>query len=197
MGKINLTEWALKHKQVVYYFIIIIFIAGISSYQDLGRMEDPDFTLRLMVVSASWPGATARQMEEQVTDKLERRLQDTPGLDYIMSYSTPGQCIIYVALKEDEVKGSQVRQTWFEVRNMVEEIKYTLPAGVNGPFCNDRFDDVFGCIYALTGPDYSYEELREELSGFGVCWLTFLVLKKLSCKAFKLKKYILKWTMPN
>lgn len=162
MKKINLTKWALEHKQLVYYFMTIIFIAGVFSYQNLGRMEDPDFTLRSMVVSASWPGATARQVEEQVTDKLERRLQDTPGLDYIMSYSTPGQCVIYIALKDDEVKGSQVRQTWVEVRNMVEEIKSTLPAGVNGPYCNDRFDDVFGCIYALTGPDYSYEELREE-----------------------------------
>lgn len=188
MGKMNLTEWALKHKQVVYYFIIIVFIAGISSYQDLGRMEDPDFTLRLMVVSASWPGATARQMEEQVTDKLERRLQDTPGLDYIMSYSTPGQCIIYVALKEDEVKGSQVRQTWFEVRNMVEEIKYTLPAGVNGPFCNDRFDDVFGCIYALTGPDYSYEELREEAERIRRLLVNIPSVKKIELQGVQTEK---------
>ncbi len=188
MGKINLTEWALKHKQLIYYFMIIVFTAGIISYQDLGRMEDPDFTLRLMVVSASWPGATARQMEEQVTDKLERKLQDTPGLDYIMSYSTPGQCIIYVALKDDAVKGNQVRQTWVEVRNMVEEIKYTLPAGVNGPYCNDRFDDVFGCIYALTGPDYSYEELRAEAERIRRLLVNIPSVKKIELEGVQTEK---------
>ncbi len=188
MGKLNLTEWALNHRQLVYYFIMIVFMAGIVSYQDLGRMEDPDFTLRLMVVSASWPGATARQMEEQVTDKLERKLQDTPGLDYIMSYSTPGQCVIYVALKDDEVKGSQVRQTWLEVRNMVEEIKTALPAGVNGPYCNDRFDDVFGCIYALTGPDYSYEELRAEAERIRRSLVNLPSVKKIELQGVQTEK---------
>lgn len=161
MKGFNLTEWALHHKQLVYYFIFIIFIAGLFTYRSLGRMEDPDFTIRQMVVSVNWPGASARQVEEQVTDKIERKLQDIPSLDYLRSYSTPGQTVIFVALKDDAVKGEQVRPIWLEVRNMVNDIKSTLPQGVDGPYFNDRFDDVFGCIYALTGDGYSYEEMRE------------------------------------
>ncbi|CQR73872.1 Cobalt-zinc-cadmium resistance protein CzcA [Sporomusa ovata DSM 2662] len=161
MKNFNLTEWALQHKQLVYYFIFIIFIGGIFSYRNLGRMEDPDFTIRQMVVTVNWPGATARQVEEQVTDKIEKKLQDTPGLDYLRSYSTPGQAVIFVALKDDAVKGEEVRPIWLEVRNMVNDIKATLPQGIDGPYFNDRFDDVFGCIYALTGDGYSYEEMRE------------------------------------
>lgn len=161
MKTFNLTEWALNHKQFIYYFIIVIFIGGAFSYHNLGRMEDPDFTIRQMIVSVAWPGASAREVEEQVTDKIEKKLQETPGLDYLKSYSTPGQSIIYVALKEDAVSDNKIRPTWLEVRNMVGDIKGTLPQGVVGPFFNDRFDDVFGCIYALTGDGFSYEELRE------------------------------------
>lgn len=162
MKSFNLTEWALRHRQLVYYFIVVVFIAGIFSYRSLGRMEDPDFTIRQMVVTVNWPGATARQVEEQVTDKIERKLQDTPGLDYLKSYSMSGQAVIYLVLKDDAVKGSEVRPIWLEARNMVNDIKATLPQGVDGPYFNDRFDDVFGCIYALTGDGYSYEELREQ-----------------------------------
>ncbi|MBP1763755.1 MAG: bepE 3 [Firmicutes bacterium] len=161
MMNFNLTEWALNHKQLMFYFIAVIFIAGLFSYQKLGRMEDPDFTVRQMIVSASWPGATARQVEEQVTDKIEKKLQDTPGIDYIKSYSSTGQCVIYVNLK-NYVDAKDVRPTWVEVRNMVNDIKGSLPAGVIGPFFNDRFDDVFGCVYAITADGFSYEEIREK-----------------------------------
>ena len=160
MKKFNLTEWALNHKQFIYYCMIVIFIAGAYSYQNLGRMEDPDFTIRQMIVSVAWPGASAREVEEQVTDKIEKKLQETPGLDYLKSYSTPGRSIIYVSLKEDAVPEAKIRPTWLEVRNMVNDIKDTLPQGVVGPFFNDRFDDVFGNIYALTGDGFSYEDLR-------------------------------------
>lgn len=161
MNNLNLTEWSLKHKQLVYLFILMLFLGGIFSYQKLGRMEDPDFVIRQMIVSVAWPGASARQVEEQVTDKIEKKLQDTPGLDYVKSYSSPGQAVIYVNLKET-VKEKDVRPTWLEVRNMVNDIKGTLPQGVVGPAFNDRFDDVFGSIYALTATDYSYEEMREK-----------------------------------
>ena len=161
MKSFNMTERALKHKELVYFFIVMIFIGGIFSYQKLGRMEDPDFTIRQMVVSVAWPGASARQVEEQVTDKIEKKLQDTPGLDYLRSYSRAGQAIIFISLKDDTVTEKEIRPTWLEVRNMVNDIKSTLPSGVQGPFFNDRFDDVFGCIYALSGNGYSYEELRE------------------------------------
>jgi multidrug efflux pump len=161
MKNLNLTEWALNHKQLIYFLVGMIFLMGIFSYQQLGRMEDPDFVIRQMIVSVSWPGASARQVEEQVTDKIEKKLQDTPGIDYLKSYSQPGKAVIYVTLK-DTVSEKDVRPTWLEVRNMVNDIKSTLPQGIVGPTFNDRFDDVFGCIYALTAEGYSYEEMREQ-----------------------------------
>ena len=161
MKKFNLTEWALNHKQLIYYFIIVIFVMGAVSYKNLGRMEDPDFVIRQMIVAVAWPGATARQVEEQVTEKIEKKLQDTPDLDFLRSYSSPGQSVIYVSLK-DTVVEKDVRPTWLAVRNMVNDIKNTLPEGVVGPYFNDRFDDVFGCIYAITGDGYKYEEMREK-----------------------------------
>ncbi len=162
MKQFNLTEWALHHKQIVYFLITLLITGGIFCYQNVGRMEDPDFSIRQMVVTVDWPGATAREVEEQVTDKIEKKLQDTPGLDFLRSYSRPGKAIIYVNLKYDVVTSSQLRPTWLEVRNMVNDIKPNLPTGVQGPYFNDRFDDVFGCIYALTGDGYSYEDLREK-----------------------------------
>ena len=157
----NLTEVSLKNKNLVWYFIVVIFFAGIFSYTKLGRMEDPSFTIRQMVVSVAWPGATASQMEEQVTDKIEKKLQDTPGLDYVKSFSRSGEAVIYVNLR-DNIDNDKIRPTWLEVRNMVDDIKKDLPEGVYGPYYNDRFDDVYGSIYAITGDGYSYEEMREK-----------------------------------
>ena len=157
----NLTEVSLKNKNLVWYFIVVIFFAGIFSYTKLGRMEDPSFTIRQMVVSVVWPGATASQMEEQVTDKIEKKLQDTPGLDYVKSFSRSGEAVIYVNLRDD-IDNDKIRPTWLEVRNMVDDIKKDLPEGVYGPYYNDRFDDVYGSIYAITGDGYSYEEMREK-----------------------------------
>jgi multidrug efflux pump len=161
MNNFNLSEWALNHKQLVYFFIVLILLMGIFSYQSMGRMEDPNFIIRQMVVSVGWPGATARQVEEQVTDKIEKKLQNTPGLDYLKSYSRPGQSVIYVTLKVS-VNEKDVRPTWLEVRNMVNDIKGTLPEGVVGPYFNDRFDDVYGSIYALTSDGFTYEEMRAQ-----------------------------------
>ena len=159
MNGFNLTEIALKNKSLVYYFIIVTFIMGIFSYQKLGRMEDPDFVIREMVVTVAWPGASAREIEEQVTDKIEKRLQDTPGVDYIKSNSLPGKAIIYLFLQEN-FSEADIRQTWHDVRNSVGDMKSDLPSGVVGPFFNDRFDDVFGSIYAITADGYTYEEMR-------------------------------------
>ena len=155
----NLTELSLRHRALVWYFIIVFTIGGIFAYESLGRMEDPAFTIRQMVISAAWPGATAEEMQEQVTDKLERRFQDTPGLKKIMSETRAGQTIIYLQLR-DELDASQIRPTWRDVRNFGEDAKHDLPDGVYGPYYNDRFDDVYGSVYAITGADYSYEELR-------------------------------------
>ena len=155
----NLSELSLKNKSLVWYFIIVIAIAGIFSYMKLGRMEDPAYTVRQMVVYVSWPGASAKQMEDQVTDKIEKKLQDTPNLDYIKSYSRPGQSVIYVNLNDD-LETSKIRSTWHEVRNLTEDMKRDLPDGVYGPYFNDRFDDVYGSVYAITGDGYTYEDLR-------------------------------------
>ena len=161
MNQFNLTEWTLKHKHFLYFFIVLFFLAGIVSYKNLGRMEDPDFTIKQMVVTVAWPGATALQVEEQVTDKIERKLQDLPGLDYLKSYSMPGYSVIYVNVKETVPK-AEIRNRWVEARHMVDDIKGTLPAGVMPPGFNDRFDEVYGVVYALTGDGYTYEELREK-----------------------------------
>jgi multidrug efflux pump len=159
MNKFNLTEWSLNHKQLVYFCIFLVFIAGLYSYQTLGRREDPEFTIKQMLVTVAWPGATAHQVEEQVTDKIEKKLQNIPDLDYLKSYSRPGQALIYIFLKEP-VPVKDVRPRWLEARNMVNDIKDTLPAGVVGPYFNDRFDDVYGSIYAVVGDGFSYEEKR-------------------------------------
>jgi len=157
----NLTEIALKHKSLVYYFIIVVFLMGCFSYTKLGRMEDPDFVIRQMVVTVAWPGASAKQIEEQVTDKIEKKLQDLPGLNYLKSYSRPGSSVIYVNLRED-LKANTIRSSWVEARNLVNDMKGDLPQGVVGPAFNDHFDDVYGSIYALTADGYSYEEMRVE-----------------------------------
>lgn len=160
MKGLNLAEWAIRHRQIVYFFIISILIGGIWSYFHLGRSEDPSFTIRQMVVTAAWPGATAEEIAAQVADPLEKKLQDTRGLDYIKSFTHDGKTIIYVNLK-DSVPADEVQTRWHEVRNMVSDVWGTLPAGVVGPVINDRFDDVYGSIYAVTGEGFSYEEKRK------------------------------------
>ena len=160
MKGLNLAEWAIKHKPVVYFFIFFILLGGLWSYFHLGRSEDPDFTIRQAVVSAAWPGATAEKITEQVTDPLEKKLQDTKGLDYLKSFTHDGKTVIYVNLK-DSVKKEDIQTRWHEVRNLVNDEKASLPAGVYGPYVNDRFDDVYGSIYAVTGDGFSYEEKRK------------------------------------
>lgn len=161
MKSFNLTEWALHHKQFIYFFIVLFFAAGTFSYNNLGRMEDPDFTIKEMIIGVSWPGATAREIEEQVTDKIEKKIQDLPGLDYLESYSLPGQSVIHVHVK-DTVPKNEIRPLWLETRNLVQDMKSTLPNGVQEPTFNDRFDEVYGVMYTLTSDGYTYEEMREK-----------------------------------
>lgn len=157
----NLSELALKNRILVWYFIVIIAIAGVFSYMKLGRMEDPAYNVRTMVISVAWPGASAQQMQEQIVDKIEKKLQDTPDLDYLKSFSRPGEAVVYVYL-DDKMDADKLRDRWHEVRNLTEDMKKDLPEGVYGPYYNDRFDDVYGSVYALTGDGYSYEELRKK-----------------------------------
>lgn len=160
MKGLNLAEWAIRHKQIVYFFIIAIITGGLWSYFHLGRSEDPDFTIRQAVVTAAWPGASAQQITQQVTDPLEKKLQDTKGLDYIKSFTHDGKTVIYVNLK-DSVPKEEIQTRWHEIRNLVNDEWGSLPSGVMGPYINDRFDDVYGSIYVVTGDGFSYEEKRK------------------------------------
>lgn len=160
MKRMNPAEWAICHKQIVYFFIIAIILGGLWSFMRLGRSEDPGFVIRQMVVTAAWPGASAEQITNQVTDPLEKRLEDMKDLDYVKSLTHDGRTIIYVRLK-DHVSPEEVNLRWHDVRNMVTDAWHSLPSGVYGPFFNDRFDDVYGSIYAVTGEGYSFEEKRK------------------------------------
>ena len=156
----NLTEVSLKNRALVWYLIIVTAIGGIFFYFKLGRMEDPNFTINQMVVTAAWPGASADQMEQQVTDKLESKFRDIPGVKEITSNTRAGTSVVYVTLRDD-VDRSTIRDTWRDVRGFGNDVQSELPSGVYGPYYNDRFDDVFGSVYAITGDGYSMEELRQ------------------------------------
>ena len=161
MKKFNLADWALRHKSIIYYFIAVLLTFGIFSFTHMGRMEDPAFTMRTMVVGVSWPGASPQQMSDQVTDKLEEKLRDLPGVDYTKSFTDGSKSVIYINLKED-LPSNKIRPAWEEARNMINDEWKSLPSGVQGPSINDRFDDVYGTIYALSGDEFSYEEKRQQ-----------------------------------
>jgi len=159
MNKFNLSQWALEHPALTRYLMVVLMVLGVAAYFHLGQDEDPPFTFRAMVVRTYWPGATAQQVAEQVTDKLERTLQEVPYADKIRSYSKPGESQIIFQLK-DSSKPSDVAQVWYTVRKKIGDIRYTLPVGVQGPFFNDEFGDVFGVIYALEAPGFTPSEVK-------------------------------------
>ncbi|MCY1666801.1 efflux RND transporter permease subunit [Rhizobium sp. SL86] len=160
--KFNLSEWALQHKSLVWYFMILASVAGILSYINLGREEDPDFTIKTMLIQASWPGASVEEMTSQVTDRIEKKLQELESLDYTKSINSPGQTTIYVNLLEN-TKAKDVKPTWIKVRNMVNDIVPNLPSGVQGPTFVDSFGDVYGNIYAFTADGLTQRQLRDYL----------------------------------
>jgi len=160
MKNLNLSEWALDHQSFILFSIVALACAGIFSYVNLGQAEDPEFTFKVMVVRTLWPGATAREVEQQVTERLEKKLQETPWFDYARSYSKPGESLIFIMLK-DFTPPKEVPNAWYQVRKKVADIKHSLPAGVQGPFFNDEFGDTFGTVYAFTSDGYSFSELRD------------------------------------
>ena len=159
-SRFNLSEWALKHPALVRYLMVVLLCFGVSSYFQLGQDEDPPFTFRAMVVRAYWPGATASQMAEQVTDKIERTLQEVPYADKIRSYSKPGETLIIFQLK-DSSPPHEVSNVWYTVRKKIGDMRQNLPVGVQGPFFNDEFGDVFGVIFALQAPGFSPPEQKD------------------------------------
>ncbi|MFZ2294226.1 MAG: efflux RND transporter permease subunit, partial [Polaromonas sp.] len=158
-GRFNLSLWALEHPALTRYLLLVLMVLGFAAYFQLGQDEDPPFTFRAMVVRTYWPGATAQQVAEQVTDKLERTLQDVPYADRIRSYSKPGESQIIFQIK-DSSKASEVPNVWYSVRKKVGDMRGTLPGGVQGPFFNDDFGDVYGVIYALESDGFNYAELK-------------------------------------
>jgi len=160
MKSVNLSEWALKHPQMVLFLLLMLSFAGLWSYGRLGQKEDPEFTVKAMLVQAYWPGSSAPQMAEQVTDRLEKKLQEVAEIDYTTSYAKPGVTQIMITLREATPPGD-VPQVWYQVRKKLGDIQHELPQGVRGPFFNDEFGDTFGSLYAITGAGFSPAELRE------------------------------------
>ena len=158
--KFNLSKWALDHPALTRYLMVVLMVLGVAAYFQLGQDEDPPFTFRAMVVRTYWPGATAQQVAEQVTDKLERTLQEVPYADKIRSYSKPGESQIIFQIK-DSSKPADVPNVWYSVRKKIGDIRYTLPPGVQGPFFNDDFGDVYGVIYALDAPGFTPAEVKK------------------------------------
>ncbi|MFL9499840.1 efflux RND transporter permease subunit [Rhodopseudomonas palustris] len=162
MKSFNLSDWALQHRSLVWYFMIAFMAAGLFSYLDLGREEDPAFTIKTMVIQAKWPGASAEETTRQVTDRIEKKLEELESLDYTKSITTPGETTVFVNLR-DTTKARDVQPTWVRVRNMINDIKGDFPQGVVGPAFNDRFGDVFGNIYAFTSDGLTQRQLRDKV----------------------------------
>jgi multidrug efflux pump subunit AcrB len=160
--RFNVSDWALRHRSFVWFLVIIILAAGAFSFQRLGRNEDPAFTIKTMVVQVMWPGASITDTLQQITDRLERKLEETPGLDYLKSYTVPGTATVFVNLRGD-VHGRDVADTWYQARKKINDIRQNLPQGILGPFFNDEFGDTFGIIYGFTADGFSQRELRDHV----------------------------------
>ncbi|MEO6118776.1 MAG: efflux RND transporter permease subunit [Methylotenera sp.] len=160
-GRFNLSDWALKHQTLVLYLMLVLTIAGLLSYTKLGQSEDPPFTFKVMLVRTSWPGANAQEVEQQVTDKLEKKIQEISHLDYVSSYSRPGESVIFIIAKDDTFS-KDIPEVWYQVRKKVGDIRHTLPQGINSLTFNDEFSDVYGSMYALTGDGFDYAALKKQ-----------------------------------
>src|ERR1700754_569822 len=156
----NLSELALKHSTLTLFFMLVLVAAGIFAYFSLGRAEDPPFTIKQMVVSAAWPGATAREVEQQVTDKIETKLQELPYFYNVTSYTKPGETVIYVSLRDDPPP-AKVPELWYQVRKKIGDIRGSLPQGVVGPFFNDEYGDTYSLIWAFEADGFAPAEVKE------------------------------------
>ena len=162
MTRLNLSDWAIRHRSFVVFLMLMVTGAGLAAYFELGRSEDPAFSIKTMVVQAAWPGATMDDTLTQLTERIERKLQETPNLDYLRSYTSPGQTTIFVNVK-GTVGPKEIPDVWYEVRKKVGDIRSLLPAGVVGPTFNDEFGDTFGLIYGFTADGFTHRELRDHV----------------------------------
>ena len=161
MKGINLSEWAVTHRPLTLFLILLVSLSGVWSYLHLGRAEDPDFTVKQMIIGAAWPGATADEMQRLVADPIEKKLQEVPYFDKVHTYSRPGSVVMKLEILES-TPASEVRECWYQVRKRVGDIKSNLPSGVLGPIFNDEFGDVDSVLYVLTGPDFTMRQLKDE-----------------------------------
>ncbi len=160
MKSFNLSEWALSHRSFVWFLMVVAIVAGAMSYRKLGREEDPAFAIKTMVVQAVWPGATIGDTLDQVTDRIEKEVQQISAVDYTRSYTTPGQATVFVNLR-DTTPPQTIPWLFYQVRKRLGDIKGTFPQGMQGPFFNDEFGDVFGNVYAFTADGLSMRQLRD------------------------------------
>ncbi len=161
MTGFNLSDWALRNKSFVVYLMLVSAVAGLWAYGKLGREEDPPFTIKTMVIKTLWPGATASDTVSQVTDRIEKKLEELPYLDFLRSYTKPGESVVFVNLK-DTVGAKSVPDLWYQVRKKIDDIRHTLPSGINGPLFNDEFGDTYSLIFALTADGFTHRELRDQ-----------------------------------
>jgi multidrug efflux pump len=159
-GHFNLSSWTLEHQALVIFVLVLVTLFGVLSYRKLAQSEDPPFTFKVMVIHTTWPGATARQVQEEVTDRIARKLQEAPAVDFMRSYSRPGESTLFFTIK-DSAPPAQVPDTWYQVRKKVGDMVHTLPAGIQGPYFNDEFGDVYTNIYALQGEGFSPAQLHD------------------------------------
>ncbi|MBV6826610.1 efflux RND transporter permease subunit [Pseudomonas sp. PD9R] len=159
-GSFNLSEWALKHQSFVWYLMFVALLMGVFSYMNLGREEDPSFTIKTMVIQTRWPGATQEETLKQVTDRIEKKLEELDSLDYVKSYTRPGESTVYVYLR-DTTKAADIPEIWYQVRKKINDIRGSFPQGIQGPSFNDEFGDVFGSIYAFTADGLTMRQLRD------------------------------------
>ena len=159
-GSFNLSEWALKHQSFVWYLMFVALLMGVFSYLNLGREEDPSFTIKTMVIQTRWPGATQEETLKQVTDRIEKKLEELDSLDYVKSYTRPGESTVFVNLL-DTTSAKDIPQIWYQVRKKINDIRGEFPQGLQGPGFNDEFGDVFGSVYAFTSDGLSMRQLRD------------------------------------
>ncbi|WP_085702752.1 efflux RND transporter permease subunit [Pseudomonas sp. B15(2017)] len=159
-GSFNLSEWALKHQSFVWYLMFVALLMGVFSYFNLGREEDPSFTIKTMVIQTRWPGATQEETLKQVTDRIEKKLEELDSLDYVKSYTRPGESTVYVYLR-DTTSAKDIPQIWYQVRKKIDDIRGQFPQGIQGPGFNDEFGDVFGSVYAFTADGLTMRQLRD------------------------------------
>src|ERR1700720_406975 len=159
MQGLNLSQWAITHRALVLFMMLLLGAAGLYAYRNLGRAEDPSFTIKVMVIDVEWPGATAAEMQKQVADRIEKKLQELPFLDRVETYSRPGASVIQVLLT-DKTPPAKVKDLWYQVRKKVGDIRGELPAGIIGPHFNDEYGDVYSALYMLSADGLTLADLK-------------------------------------